>query len=36
MADIAKVITVLHRQVGQVLIMPVTQDDARKDGPGTA
>ena len=33
---IAKVVTVLHRQVGQVLIMPVTQDDARKDGPGTA
>jgi CBS domain containing-hemolysin-like protein len=30
----AKVVTVLHRQVGQVLIMPVTQEDARKDGPG--
>ena len=30
----AKVITVLHRQVGQVLIMPATQEAARKDGPG--
>jgi CBS domain containing-hemolysin-like protein len=31
---VAKVVTVLHRQVGQVLIMPVTQEAARKDGPG--
>ena len=31
---VAKVMTVLHRQVGQVLIMPVTQEAARKDGPG--
>jgi len=31
----AKVMTVLHRQVGQVLIMPVTQEDARKDGAGS-
>ncbi|MEA2711740.1 MAG: magnesium and cobalt exporter, family [Phycisphaerales bacterium] len=31
---VAKVITVLHRQVGQVLIMPVTQEAARQDGPG--
>ena len=33
---VAKVVTVLHRQVGQVLIMPVTQEAARKDGAGKA
>ena len=32
----AKVVTVLHRQVGQVLILPSTQEAARTDGPGTA
>jgi CBS domain containing-hemolysin-like protein len=31
---VAKVVTVLHRKVGQVLIMPATQETARKDGPG--
>jgi CBS domain containing-hemolysin-like protein len=31
----AKVLTVLHRRVGQVLIMPQTQEDARKDGAGS-
>jgi CBS domain containing-hemolysin-like protein len=30
----AKVLTVVQRRVGQVLIMPRTQEDARKDGPG--
>jgi CBS domain containing-hemolysin-like protein len=31
---IAKVISVQHRRVTQVLIMPATQDDAKADGPG--
>lgn len=31
---VAKVLTVLHRRVGQVLIMPRTQEAARADGPG--
>ena len=31
---VAKVLTVLHRRVGQVLIMPTTQEAARADGPG--
>jgi CBS domain containing-hemolysin-like protein len=31
---IAKVVTVQHRRVGQVLIMPRTQETARVDGPG--
>ena len=30
----AKVQTVQHRRVGQVLIMPTTQETARADGPG--
>ena len=30
----AKVQTVLHRRVGQLLIMPINQDAARADGPG--
>jgi CBS domain containing-hemolysin-like protein len=29
-----KVQTVLHRRVGQVLLMPMTQATVRKDGPG--
>src|SRR5205085_40477 len=32
----AKVTSVQHRRVGQVLIMPQTQDVARADGPGEA
>lgn len=32
----AKVLTVLHRRVGQVLIMPKTQEQMRADGPGEA
>jgi CBS domain containing-hemolysin-like protein len=31
----ARVQTVLHRRVGQVLILPKTQDAARADGPGS-
>jgi CBS domain containing-hemolysin-like protein len=31
----ARVQTVLRRRVGQVLIMPATQEDARIDGPGS-
>jgi CBS domain containing-hemolysin-like protein len=31
-----KVLTVQHRRVGQVLILPKTQEDARADGPGQA
>jgi CBS domain containing-hemolysin-like protein len=31
----ARVQTVLHRRVGQVLILPKTQEVARADGPGT-
>jgi CBS domain containing-hemolysin-like protein len=30
-----KVLTVLHRRVGQALIMPNTQETARADGPGS-
>ena len=30
----AKVMTVVQRRVGQVLVMPKTQEDARADGPG--
>jgi CBS domain containing-hemolysin-like protein len=33
---VMKVVTAQHRRVGQVLIMPKTQDDARADGPGEA
>ena len=33
---IAKVMTVVQRRVGQVLIMPATQEAARADGPGEA
>jgi CBS domain containing-hemolysin-like protein len=33
---LARVQTVQHRRVGQVLIMPQTQDTARADGPGEA
>jgi CBS domain containing-hemolysin-like protein len=33
---LAKVMTVLHRRVGQVLIMPREQETARVDGPGSA
>jgi putative hemolysin len=32
----AKVTTVLHRRVGQVLIIPKTQDQMRADGAGEA
>jgi CBS domain containing-hemolysin-like protein len=32
----ARVQTVLHRRVGQVLVMPKTQEAARADGPGDA
>ena len=33
---VAKVMTVVQRRVGQVLIMPATQETARADGPGEA
>ena len=32
----AKVMTVLHRRVGQVLVMPKTQEQMRADGAGEA
>jgi CBS domain containing-hemolysin-like protein len=32
----AKVMTVLHRRVGQVLLMPKTQEQMRRDGAGEA
>ena len=32
----AKVMTVLHRRVGQVLIMPSTQEIGRADAPSDA
>ncbi|MBA2707382.1 MAG: hypothetical protein H0U59_06225, partial [Gemmatimonadaceae bacterium] len=33
---LARVLSVQHRRVGQVLLTPVTQDTARADGPGQA